>query len=87
MIPPLTAQIGERFGHLAIIEGPFSSSTLGRDHHGGTWVRVRCDCGIRKAVRLRHLTSGRIRSCGCQQYRKAEARGQREFAAEMRGQG
>jgi hypothetical protein len=48
---------GTRFAHLTVLE-----LLPGSD---GTLVRVRCDCGVRKTVRARHLRAGLIKSCGC----------------------
>lgn len=57
--------IGQRFGRL-IVEGegtPLISPS--RSHRT---MRVLCDCGNRKEVRLSTLTNGKTTSCGC--YRK-----------------
>jgi hypothetical protein len=48
---------GSRFGTLTVLE-----LLPGSD---GAMVRVRCDCGVRKTVRARHLRAGLIKSCGC----------------------
>lgn len=57
MARPIVSRIGERFERLVIIDQWRSD--------GATWAKVRCDCGIEKAVRVAHLASGTTRSCGC----------------------
>lgn len=50
---------GQKFGSLTVIEalGP---------QKGGFYYLCKCDCGANKAIRGSHLTSGKIKSCGCQ---------------------
>lgn len=51
--------IGRRFSRLVLQED---------NEHAGTtkrYVRVICDCGVEKEVRLDHLISGSTKSCGC----------------------
>lgn len=51
--------IGRKFSRLVLQEDDKPSSTTKR------YVRVVCDCGTEKMVRLDHLLSNRTRSCGC----------------------
>jgi len=37
------------------------------DSHGDRWATCACSCGYSKRVRLTHLRTGRISSCGCRQ--------------------
>lgn len=59
----LDIKIGDRFGNLKVIGElePF------RQPSGQTQraILCKCDCGNEKAIRLSHITRGRIRSCGC----------------------
>lgn len=48
------SMLGKKFGYLTVI-----------DHDHGTYWWCRCDCGEEKSIRKNHLTSGRIKSCGC----------------------
>lgn len=57
-----TVQSGERFGFLTAIEH------MERRGNSEYW-KVRCDCGMVKAVREYLLRNGTIQSCGC---KKAE---------------
>lgn len=55
--------VGERFGHLTVLE----KAKSGRTKSGKTfsnWL-CRCDCGNEKIVRQRDLTERRTESCGC----------------------
>lgn len=45
----------QRFGRLV---------ALHRDSDTSRWICL-CDCGTTKSIRRTHLTSGKIRSCGC----------------------
>lgn len=55
-----------RFGSLTVV---------GPDTEGSERYRVcRCDCGTEKRVRLDHLRTGKIVSCGCVKARKASER-------------
>lgn len=51
--------IGRRFSRLVLQEDDGPTSTMNR------YVKVVCDCGTTKKVRLDHLISGGTRSCGC----------------------
>ena len=51
--------IGRRFSRLVLQEDDGPVSTTNR------YVKVVCDCGTIKKVRLDHLISGATRSCGC----------------------
>ena len=53
-----TRYIGEKFGRLTIIGGPFRRNRQ-------TYYLCKCDCGNEKEVRGSHLSSGSIQSCGC----------------------
>lgn len=59
----LPIQSGQRFGNLEVIEeaGRFPQPS-------GQWQRAflcKCDCGETKKIRISHLTTGRVTSCGC----------------------
>lgn len=56
--------IGFRFGLVTITEG------LGSNKRGARMVRIKCDCGTTKSVRLYSLQGGGIRSCGCLRSKK-----------------
>jgi hypothetical protein len=56
----LTMSIGKKFGRLLVTAHDTEKSTPGR-----TWVRVICDCGVKKSTRLDALCSGVTVSCGC----------------------
>lgn len=49
---------GAKFGRLTVIKG------VGKKGSNRYFLCV-CDCGVEKEVRGYHLTSGKIRSCGC----------------------
>lgn len=50
---------GARYGRLVILK-------RSRVTDYGHWmVEVECDCGTQKEVKLYHITSGKIQSCGC----------------------
>jgi hypothetical protein len=53
-----TPLVGLTFGRLHI-------ASVGHRHHGKRASLVVCSCGTRKLVRLEHLRSGAIKSCGC----------------------
>ena len=53
-----THYIGEKFGRLTIIDGPFRK---GRQ----TYYLCKCECGNEKEIRGSHLSSGSTQSCGC----------------------
>jgi hypothetical protein len=61
-------QVGERFGHLLVIERSFFVPAS--CDPGSLWV-VHCDCGTEKIVSARNLSSGNTRSCGCLQRKRA----------------
>jgi hypothetical protein len=50
--------VGLTFGRLYVING-------NRRLHGKRAVEAICSCGRRKVVRVEHLRSGQIKSCGC----------------------
>jgi hypothetical protein len=56
---------GDFFGRLRVVELLTGSQV--EESSGGRWARVICECKVRKLVRVRHLTNGNIRSCGCLQ--------------------
>lgn len=58
MIAPET-----RFGHLLVIE-EMSNAEAGKSDNGGSWCRVRCDCGSRSIKCSRHLRGGLVHTCG-----------------------
>ena len=52
--------VGERFGHLTVLEHVPPPSRKGR-----TLCICRCDCGTETIVSVDHLRSGHTQSCGC----------------------
>ena len=52
-----TRYVGSRFGRLVVTDVVLES---------GDKVRVSCDCGVDKEVRINNLRSGKTISCGCQ---------------------
>ncbi len=55
--------IGQKFGRLTVIgEGLAALCPSGTRQRR---MICRCDCGTEKVIRLIHLRSGKIRSCGC----------------------
>lgn len=55
---------GERFGALRVVS--IYEPTGDQPYRSRTFWNCLCDCGVLKAVRTDKLTSGRVRSCGCQ---------------------
>ena len=53
-----TKYVGKRFGKLVALEYRF------RPNDKAYWF-CRCDCGNEKEIRIDHLKSGRVISCGC----------------------
>src|SRR5207249_3764936 len=52
--------IGQRFGRWTVLgEAP----KLAGSGHRRVWVK--CDCGTKRTVELRRVTSGQTKSCGC----------------------
>jgi hypothetical protein len=51
--------IGKRFNRLIILK------FFGRDCDRGSLVTCLCDCGKLKTIRLRSVTTGHTKSCGC----------------------
>lgn len=51
--------MGQKFGKLTVIQFHSMTST-----HNAIYL-CECSCGIKKAIRSRHLISGATRSCGC----------------------
>jgi hypothetical protein len=49
---------GERFGRLTVLDAM-------RRRGGKHCVLVECACGSQKLVRLEHLLTRQVRSCGC----------------------
>lgn len=59
---------GDKFGRLKVIKEapPVPRVTKdGRANGSERWFECECECGTRKLVRLYHLRSGRVISCGC----------------------
>ncbi len=52
---------GQRFGRLTVLGLARDIKQPGLDR----WWHCRCDCGVERPIRTRHLTSGAVRSCGC----------------------
>lgn len=50
---------GQVYGNLVLL-------TEGQPRSGYRTVNVSCVCGVQKTIRLDGLTSGRVKSCGCQ---------------------
>ena len=74
--------IGKRFGMLTVLE-----KTAETVRHGSTWSplwKCRCDCGNIVLVRLDSITSGNIKSCGCQE-NKGKTEKMREAAGFIDG--
>lgn len=71
----------KRFGSLVAIE----PTTERRD--GSVVWRCRCDCGKECTVNTRHLNrkNHRVRSCGCQQYKKSSEHRQWTGVGEISG--
>jgi hypothetical protein len=67
---------GERFGSLVVIE-VLAGSEIGEED-GSRWARVRCDCGLRKRLRVQHLrlvkTCGRGKLCALERAKREGAR-------------
>ena len=58
-VPVEAVRVGQTFGRLQVI-------VVDRRLHGKRAAVVRCACGAPdKRVRIEHLRSGSIRSCGC----------------------
>lgn len=55
----LKERIGKRFGKLIIIR------RIGKDKHGNTLWKCKCDCGNEPIVSMGALTRGHTKSCGC----------------------
>ena len=74
--------IGKRFGHLVVLE-----KTEETVQHGSTksplW-KCRCDCGNTVLLRLDSITSGQIKSCGCQEH-EGKTQKMRDAAGFMAG--
>lgn len=58
---PLNNIAGKRFGKLIAIEKVSTPNT----NSGGYYWNCLCDCGNYKKVRVGHLTTGNVKSCGC----------------------
>ena len=59
-------RVGEKYGHLLVIEqAPNITTPNGRSHVA--W-KCLCDCGNEKIVRGDCLQNGSTKSCGCQMY-------------------
>lgn len=55
---------GIRFGKLEAIR------CVGKDKYGNLW-ECKCDCGGTKIVRTNALTTGRVKSCGCELHKRS----------------
>jgi len=58
---------GQVFGRLTAIERVGYRSTPNGTRN--SYWRCKCECGKEKSVRISHLKSGSIRSCGCLTHR------------------
>ena len=58
---PLNDLTGKRFGKLTVIE------RVNNDKNGNLMWLCLCDCGNKKIVGGRHLSSNATKSCGCEQ--------------------
>jgi excisionase family DNA binding protein len=56
--PQMKPEIGNRYGRLTVL------GEADRDKQGARLLRVRCDCGAEKIVRMSYLRNGSTRSCG-----------------------
>jgi len=56
---PKKRLVGQRFGLLTVV------SAFPSDKQGNTQWYCTCDCGNEAVVRYLHLSTGRVRSCGC----------------------
>jgi len=54
---------GKKYGWLTVIR------VAPPDRHGNTQWHCNCDCGVTTIARYHHLSTGRTKSCGCQQGR------------------
>jgi hypothetical protein len=64
-MPPYTDLLGKRFGMLTVVEDRGASAK----HKAHTWL-CKCDCGKTSIVPTGSLTSGRTKTCGCNQGRR-----------------
>lgn len=55
-----TAKVGDRFGKLIIL-------SFQKDSQNTLTAKCQCDCGNIKEVKVKYLTSGNTKSCGCLQ--------------------
>lgn len=58
-----------KYGRLTVI------ADAGKRGHNHQYVLCRCDCGVEKEIRLEHLSSGKIVSCGCHKQEMATKHG------------
>lgn len=58
-----------KYGRLTVI------ADAGKRGHNHQYVLCRCDCGVEKEIRLEHLLSGKIVSCGCHKQEMATKHG------------
>ena len=63
----LDIPVGTVFTRMTTIAPPFRKDVK-------TFISCRCSCGEERTVRADHLTSGRIKSCGCLKDENASAR-------------
>jgi hypothetical protein len=59
---------GKKFGRLTVIE--YSHNDKKRQ----TYWKFRCDCGVEKVIRIGHVITGKIKSCGCYNKEKRKER-------------
>lgn len=78
MSESFTIKPATRAGVKPLIEGKFGRLTILREFtKDAAWrkkVKCRCDCGTEKFIRVDHIKSGRIASCGCLQSELSSSR-------------
>lgn len=67
----MTVNIGDKFGKLTI------EKYVGKNSNNQRLWECRCECGNKKVVRTRDLTSNHTRSCGCLYPKAKDLTGQR----------
>lgn len=79
MTAPLVLPVGTRYGTLVTTTNPWLDEVGRRPNgnvHRGSFVEVRCDCGVRKTVRCPDLRSGSTTTCGLGEHARNHRHGQ-----------